>query len=119
MEDGRILSRPYSLAPPAVGYPPLKLNNQQTTFSNELVGFWTRFAATGNPNGVGNKPWPRFTLPVNAPAVLSENIPVNSTYTDTQFAANNHCVASGAWPGWDSILRYTNGSTSVGGTTSY
>ena len=55
-------------APPAVGYPPLKLNAQQTTLSNQLVGFWARFASTGNPNGVGNKPWPRFTLPVNAPA---------------------------------------------------
>jgi para-nitrobenzyl esterase len=106
-------------APPAVGYPPLKLNAKQTTLSDQLVGFWTRFASTGNPNGVGNTPWPRFTLPVNAPAVLSENIPANSTYTDAQFAANNHCAASGAWPGWDAILPYTYGSTSVGGTTSY
>jgi para-nitrobenzyl esterase len=96
-------------APPAVGYPPLKLNAQQTTLSNQLVGFWTRFASTGNPNGVGNNPWPRFTLPVNAPAYLSENIPTLSTYTDTQFAANNHCAASGAWPGWDAILPFTYG----------
>ena len=95
-------------APPAVGYPPLSSTPSRLTLSDELVGFWTRFASTGNPNGVGNKPWPRFTLPVNAPAYLSENF-VLSTYTDTQFAANHQCIASGSWPGWDAILPYTYG----------
>jgi para-nitrobenzyl esterase len=106
-------------APPAVGYPPLKLNAQQTNLSNQLVLAWTRFARTGNPNGNGNSLWPVFTLPADAPAYLSQNIPALSTYTDTQFNAMHHCAASGSWPGWDAILPYTYGSKSVGGTTSY
>ncbi len=40
---------------------PHPLNNKQEQLSNELVSAWTNFARTGNPNGQGNKPWPRYT----------------------------------------------------------
>lgn len=30
------------------------------TFSQELMGYWTRFAATGNPNGSGAVTWPLY-----------------------------------------------------------
>jgi len=30
------------------------------TFSQSLMGYWTRFAATGNPNGAGAGAWPSY-----------------------------------------------------------
>ncbi len=76
------------------------LNAQQTKLSDELVAAWTNFAATGNPNGVGSTPWPVFPKGTNKPAFLSQNIPVLSTFTDTQYRAQHHCDF------WDSIATY-------------
>ena len=44
-------------APPAYH----SLNKKQTDLSDQLVAAWTNFAWTGNPNGLGNYPWPRYT----------------------------------------------------------
>src|SRR5205823_13004643 len=33
----------------------------QQALSNQIIGYWTRFAATGNPNGWGAPYWPRFS----------------------------------------------------------
>ena len=71
-------------APPSIIH---SLNNKQQDLSDQLVAAWTNFAWTGNPNGLGNYPWPRFTNSPIKPAYLSENIPVLSTYTDAQFSA--------------------------------
>jgi len=76
------------------------LNDQETQLSDQLVAAWTNFARTGNPNGSGNSPWPRFTDQEEAPTVLSENVPSLSTFTDAQYAANHHCAF------WDPILGY-------------
>jgi para-nitrobenzyl esterase len=32
------------------------------TVANSMVGYWTRFAATGNPNGSGAPNWPAYTV---------------------------------------------------------
>jgi para-nitrobenzyl esterase len=32
----------------------------EMTFSQTLMGYWTRFAATGNPNGAGAVAWPQY-----------------------------------------------------------
>ncbi|PPK41755.1 para-nitrobenzyl esterase [Trinickia symbiotica] len=40
---------------------PRELNAQETKLSDEMVAEWTNFADTGNPNGKGDAPWPRFT----------------------------------------------------------
>lgn len=37
------------------------LNAGETNLSDQLVAAWTNFAATGNPNGSGDSPWPVFT----------------------------------------------------------
>jgi para-nitrobenzyl esterase len=76
------------------------LNAQETTLSDQLVAAWTNFARTGNPNGSGNSPWPRFVHQAGAPAVLSENAPSLGTFTDAQYAANHHCAF------WDTLLVY-------------
>ena len=44
-------------APPSVIH---SLNKKQTDLSDQLVAAWTNFAWTGNPNGLGNYPWPRY-----------------------------------------------------------
>ena len=55
---------------------------------------------TGNPNGSGNSPWPQFTNQSGAAAVLSENVPSLSTFTEAQYAASHHCAF------WDPLLGY-------------
>ncbi len=42
--------------------------------SDEMIGYWTRFAATGNPNGSGAVPWPRYTEQTDEHLIL--NLPV-------------------------------------------
>jgi para-nitrobenzyl esterase len=87
-------------APPSIIH---SLNNKQQDLSDQLVAAWTNVAWTGNPNGLGNYPWPRFNnSPIKA-TYLSENIPVLSTYTDPQFSALHQCDF------WDTILPYTYG----------
>ena len=39
---------------------PHPLNLQQSILSDELVALWTNFVRTGNPNFIGNFPWPRY-----------------------------------------------------------
>jgi para-nitrobenzyl esterase len=79
---------------------PREINSSETALSDQMVALWTNFVSTGNPNGSGNSPWPRFTDQSGAPAILSENVPSVSTFTDAQFAAEHHCAF------WDPILGY-------------
>jgi para-nitrobenzyl esterase len=80
---------------------PHQLNNKQEQLSDELVTAWTNFAWTGNPNGQGNTPWPRYEIAPGKTAFLqSENIPDLSTITDAEFVAEHKCDF------WDTILIY-------------
>ena len=67
------------------------LNNKEEDLSDQLVTAWTNFAWTGNPNGLGNRPWPRYenNRPTK-PTYLSENIPL-ATLTDAQYSAAHKC----------------------------
>lgn len=76
---------------------PHPLNNLQEMLSSELVADWTKFAWTGDPNGVGNSLWPAYTPAPNKPAFLIEGVPVLSTETNAQFSAEHHCSF------WDSL----------------
>jgi hypothetical protein len=38
-----------------------ELDARKTKLSDQMVSAWTNFANTGNPNGSGNRPWPKFT----------------------------------------------------------
>ena len=74
------------------------LDAQEQRLSNELISAWTRFAASGNPNGSSNSPWPRYSANAGAPDILSENVPHLSTFTGAQFASSHQCSF------WNSIL---------------
>jgi para-nitrobenzyl esterase len=80
---------------------PHPLNRLQQTLSDQLVAAWTNFAKTGNPNGVGNTPWPRYTAKRHA--ILSENISALSTYTQADYNKRHQCAF------WETILPYTYG----------
>jgi para-nitrobenzyl esterase len=73
------------------------LNAAETTLSDQLVAAWTNFAATGNPNGTGNAPWPQFTA--SSPVMLSQNIPL-ATWTADQFSQRHKCDF------WNQVLVY-------------
>ena len=83
----------YHGSPLGIAHP---LNRQQEELSDEMVAAWTNLAWTGNPNGLGDYPWPRYenrplAASKTAPAVLSENIPSLSTFTDYAFSQAHHC----------------------------
>ena len=79
---------------------PQNLTADEERLSDELVAAWTNFAATGNPNGTGNSPWPRYTTDPDAPAFLSENVPSLSTFSNSEWSARHNCAF------WDSIIVY-------------
>ena len=69
-----------------------RLNSQQEKLSNQIVTAWANFARTGNPNGQGNSPWPRYEVELGKPSVyLSQNIPSLSTFTDADFTVAHKC----------------------------
>jgi para-nitrobenzyl esterase len=84
-------------APPSVIH---AFNGPQELLSDELVAAWTNLAWTGNPNGIGNFPWPRYQGSNSNSYYLLENIlPAGlSRQTDAQFAAKHNCNF------WDTYL---------------
>jgi para-nitrobenzyl esterase len=76
---------------------PRELQGSEVTLSDQLVAAWTNFAKSGNPNGSGNSPWPKFKA--NAPTFFQQNTP-NTTESEAQYRANYKCDF------WDSILTY-------------
>lgn len=74
------------------------LNAAETALSDQLVGYWTKFAKSGNPNGSGDSPWPRFH-PESGPLLL-QDIPNSTTTSADAFAASHQCSF------WDTVLVY-------------
>ena len=74
------------------------LNKLQEALSDSLVAAWTNFAWTGNPNGLGNSPWPRYELDPRRSYYLSEDIPTLSTISDAELYAEHKCDL------WDPIV---------------
>jgi para-nitrobenzyl esterase len=77
---------------------PRELNSDETKLSDQLVAAWTNFANTGNPNGSGNSPWPKFTASQNAKYFV-QDVPLSTT-TISQFRAAYKCDF------WDTQLSY-------------
>jgi para-nitrobenzyl esterase len=68
---------------------PREIQGAELTLSNQLVGAWTNFAKTGNPNGPGLPVWPVFTSGTGP--FLVQDIP-NSTASEAQYKTNYHCA---------------------------
>lgn len=68
---------------------PRGLNSQEKRLSDALVAAWTNFAATGNPNGTGNSPWPRLAAG-GAGRYFIENTPL-STQSVSEFRESYKC----------------------------
>ena len=78
---------------------PHPLNRREEDLSDQLVAAWTNFAWTGNPNGLGNSPWPRYK-PNNNGRILVEDIPNLATETDAFWVAEHQCNF------WDNVLVF-------------
>jgi para-nitrobenzyl esterase len=79
-----------------------QLNAKQKTLSSQLVAAWTNFAWSGNPNGVGNKPWPRYKG-TNGLWLRENILPAGLTTTkDSAYSAERHCGF------WDKVLGYNS-----------
>ena len=85
--DSQCIFPGYHGGPLGIAHP---LNDAQEDLSDQIVATWTNFAWTGNPNGLGNYPWPRYT--VKNKQVLSERLNGLTTETDAQFAAQHKCA---------------------------
>ena len=71
---------------------PRQLNLEQSMLSDELVALWSNFVRTGNPNGIGNLPWPRYDASNPATSYyLSENIPTLSLLKDSTISQQHSC----------------------------
>jgi len=75
------------------------LTPAQSQLSDHMVDAWANFARTGNPNGQGNAPWPRWQKGADTPAYLLQNEGWK-IQTNAQFAAAHNCSF------WNTLLRY-------------
>jgi para-nitrobenzyl esterase len=75
-----------------------KLSAQEHALSNQMVAAWTNFMYAGNPNRMGDRPWPRYTAATAS--YLSQNIPASSTMTEAEFSTVHKCAF------WDTVLVY-------------
>jgi para-nitrobenzyl esterase len=62
-----------------------------------MVGYWTEFAESGNPNGNGSPHWPRFHR--DRQVMQSLNTP--TVTTETNFATDHKCAF------WDQLVGRT------------
>jgi para-nitrobenzyl esterase len=76
------------------------LNRAQKKLSDEMVSIWSAFAWEGNPNGDGNRPWPRYRPRSDNAGVMDFNLPRARLITDAELAAQHKCDL------WDSVLTY-------------
>ena len=54
------------------------------TFSQALIGYWTRLAATGNPNGAGAVAWPAYNPTTDSMLQLDDTIVAIDGYNNAQ-----------------------------------
>lgn len=73
------------------------LNPAQEKLSNEMVAYWTNFAAAGDPNNSGLPTWPAYTPDADANAYMTLLTPEPAAITDAAYATAHHCEF------WDGI----------------
>jgi para-nitrobenzyl esterase len=67
---------------------PRELQGAEISLSDQIVGAWTNFAKTGNPNATGLTVWPVLTT--GSPVFLKQDT-VSTTLNEAQYRAANHC----------------------------
>lgn len=67
------------------------LNGKQRELSARLISAWAEFARTGNPNGSGSGPWPRYTEAADAPGWAIQDLSAWSAVTDDEYVRDHHC----------------------------
>lgn len=65
------------------------LNAAQQASSDRMIGYWTRFAATGDPNGAGASTWPAVTATDSH--VLSLRSAAAQAIPTADFSTDHHC----------------------------
>lgn len=63
---------------------PYTPTSAELTFADQMMGYWTRFAATGDPNGSGATPWPRYDATTDAMLQLDVAQTVINGYQNLQ-----------------------------------
>ena len=63
------------------------LTSAQLDTADQMIGYWTNFAATGNPNGWGLPKWPAYR-PTKQNVLL---ITANNIAADTNFSDRHKC----------------------------
>jgi para-nitrobenzyl esterase len=56
----------------------------EITFTNDMMGYWTRFAATGDPNGAGATLWPAYDASTDSMLQLDNIMAEINGYHNTQ-----------------------------------
>ena len=56
----------------------------EVTFAGQMMGYWTRFAATGNPNGAGAVQWPAYDPSTDAMLQLDDTFITINGYHNPQ-----------------------------------
>lgn len=56
----------------------------QMALSNQMVGFWTQFAKTGNPNAAASSAWPAYTATSDTYLTLAPNAVATTKQVSTQ-----------------------------------
>ena len=69
-------------------FPIAYLNPAQKRLSHQMIGYWTHFAETGNPNFSGAPAWPQFDTSQNN--LLS--LVTDATHVTTDFASDHQCA---------------------------
>jgi len=77
--------------------PQTPLNANQQLLSDKMVGYWTQFARSGDPNGNGGPQWPEFS---RGRQVMQSFVPPAPT-TETNFATAHQCAF------WDQLTNRT------------
>lgn len=73
------------------------LSPQEQTLSAQMIGYWTTFAKTGDPNGAGAPAWPKFNA---AQAFMSLRTPAPVTFAGPDFVAQHQCDF------WDTLSQH-------------
>jgi para-nitrobenzyl esterase len=77
--------------------PQTPLSANQRLLSDKMVGYWTEFAKSGEPNGNGSPHWPQFE---RGRQVMQSLVPPTPT-TETNFAVAHQCAF------WDQLTSRT------------